>query len=139
MFVETIHAAAPVADQVIAVGENLSPMEIPGAGWLFVVDRSSDVINAAGYKIWPFEVEQVLTTHPAVREAAVVDIVDDYRGQSTRAYVALEQGYVATAAELIEYSRARLAAYKYPREIEIVEALPRTATGKLLRRQLRAE
>lgn len=108
-------------------------------GWLFVVDRSSDVINAAGYKIWPFEVEQVLTTHPAVREAAVVDIVDDYRGQSTRAYVALEQGYVATAAELIEYSRARLAAYKYPREIEIVEALPRTATGKLLRRQLRAE
>lgn len=106
-------------------------------GWLYVVDRSSDVINAAGYKIWPFEVEQVLASHPAVREVAVIDIADDYRGQSTRAYVALEPGHTASAAELIEYSRDRLAAYKYPREVEIVESLPRTATGKILRRRLR--
>lgn len=106
-------------------------------GWLYVVDRSSDVINACGYKIWPFEVEQVLNSHPAVREVAVVDIADDYRGQSTRAYVALYPGSTASAAELIEYSRSRLAAYKYPREVEIVDSLPRTATGKLLRRQLR--
>ncbi len=106
-------------------------------GWFYVVDRSGDVINAAGYKIWPFEVEQVLTSHPAVREAAVVDIVDDYRGQSTRAYVSLEPGHSATAYELIDYARERLAAYKYPREVEIVDALPRTATGKLLRRRLK--
>lgn len=106
-------------------------------GWLYVVDRSSDVINAAGYKIWPFEVEQVLASHPAVREVAVIDIADDYRGQSTRAYVALEQGTNPSAAELIDYSRQRLAAYKYPREVEIVESLPRTATGKIVRRRLR--
>ncbi|GAA4260544.1 class I adenylate-forming enzyme family protein [Dietzia aurantiaca] len=106
-------------------------------GWLFVVDRSSDVINAAGYKIWPYEVEQVLSAHPAVEEVAVVDIADEYRGQSARAYVALRDGEVATAAELIEYCRARMAAYKYPREVEIVDALPRTATGKILRRRLR--
>lgn len=106
-------------------------------GWFYVVDRSSDVINAAGYKIWPFEVEQVLASHPAVREVAVVDIADDYRGQSARAYVALEPGHAASPAELIDYSRDRLAAYKYPREVEIVDSLPRTATGKLLRRRLR--
>ena len=106
-------------------------------GWLYVVDRSSDVINAAGYKIWPYEVEQVLSAHAAVEEVAVVDIADEYRGQSARAYVALRDGEMATAAELIEYCRARMAAYKYPREVEIVDALPRTATGKILRRRLR--
>ncbi len=106
-------------------------------GWFYVVDRSSDVINAAGYKIWPFEVEQVLVSHPAVLEVAVIAIADDYRGQSVRAYIVLETGHTASPAELIEYSRDRLAAYKYPREIEIVDSLPRTATGKLLRRRLR--
>ncbi len=105
-------------------------------GWFYVVDRNTDLINAAGYKIWPFEVEQVLHGHPAVREAAVVGIADDYRGGSTRAYVALHPGATATPAELIDYCRARLAAFKYPREIEIVGSLPRTATGKLLRRKL---
>ncbi|MEV1291455.1 AMP-binding protein [Pseudonocardia sp. NPDC049635] len=106
-------------------------------GWFYVVDRSTDLINAAGYKVWPYEVEQVLTDHPAVLEAAVVAIADDYRGQSTRAYVALRPGRSATEMELIEFCRLRMAAYKYPREVEIVGALPRTATGKLMRRALR--
>ncbi|MBC3191865.1 AMP-binding protein [Pseudonocardia sp. C8] len=106
-------------------------------GWFYVVDRSTDLINAAGYKIWPHEVEQVLTTHAAVREAAVVAIPDDYRGQSTRAYVALRPGCTATEIDLIDYCRRRMAAYKYPREVEIVNALPRTATGKVMRRALR--
>ncbi|WP_439029093.1 class I adenylate-forming enzyme family protein [Gordonia terrae] len=106
-------------------------------GWFYVVDRSTDLINAAGYKVWPFEVEQVLASHPAVREVAVIGIPDDYRGQSTRAYVALRPGETATVVELIEYCRARMSAYKYPREIELVDALPRTATGKLMRRALR--
>lgn len=106
-------------------------------GWFYVVDRSTDLINAAGYKVWPFEVEQVLTTHSAVREAAVVAIADDYRGQSTRAYVALRPGCRATEVDLIDYCRRRMAAYKYPREVEIVNDLPRTATGKLMRRALR--
>ncbi|MEU7813605.1 AMP-binding protein [Pseudonocardia sp. NPDC049154] len=108
-------------------------------GWFYVVDRSTDLINAAGYKVWPHEVEQVLATHPAVQEAAVVAIADDYRGQSTRAYVALRPGVGATEPELIDYCRRRMAAYKYPREVEIVHALPRSATGKLLRRELRQD
>jgi long-chain acyl-CoA synthetase len=108
-------------------------------GWHFIVDRVTDVINAAGYKIWPYEVELVLTSHRSVREAAVVDIADDYRGQSVRAYVVLHDGAQTSPTELIEYTRERLAAYKYPREVEIVEELPRTATGKLLRRELREQ
>lgn len=106
-------------------------------GWFYVIDRSNDLINAAGYKIWPFEIEQVLQSHPAVLETAVVGIPDDYRGESTRAYVALQPGAEVAATELIEFCRERMAAYKYPREIEIVGALPRSATGKLLRRELR--
>lgn len=108
-----------------------------GHGWFYVLDRTTDLINAAGYKVWPHEVEQVLEAHPAVKEAAVVAISDDYRGQSTRAYVALRPGAAATESELIDYCRRGMAAYKYPREVEIVHALPRSATGKLLRRELR--
>lgn len=112
-------------------------------GWFYVVDRSTDVINAAGYKVWPWEVERVLLSHPLVRDAAVVAIPDDYRGQSVKAFVVLDTPQEATGqcpvteAGLIEFCRARLAAYKYPREVEVVGALPRTSTGKLLRRHLR--
>lgn len=107
------------------------------AGWFYVVDRSKDVINAAGYKIWPFEVEQVLRQHPGVVEAAVVGIPDDYRGESAKAFVVVRPGSEVTEAELVEHCRERLAAFKYPREIELVGELPRSATGKLLRRKLR--
>ena len=106
-------------------------------GWFYVVDRSKDVINASGYKIWPHEVEQVLARHPEVVEAAVVGIPDDYRGESAKAFVVTTPGSAATEADLVEYCRQRLAAFKYPREVELVGALPRSATGKLLRRKLR--
>lgn len=106
-------------------------------GWFYVVDRSNDVINAAGYKIWPHEVELVLAEHPDVVEAAVVGIPDDYRGESAKAFVVTRPGSTATEAELVDHCRERLAAYKYPREVELVGALPRSATGKLLRRKLR--
>ena len=106
-------------------------------GWFYVVDRSKDVINASGYKIWPHEVEQALVGHPEVLEAAVVGIPDDYRGESAKAFVVLAEGSTLTAADLVEYGRGRLAAYKYPREVELVGSLPRSATGKLLRRSLR--
>ena len=109
------------------------------AGWFYVVDRRTDVINAAGYKIWPHEVEAVLAKHPDVAEAAVVGIPDDYRGESAKAYVVLRAGSPTTEADLVEHCRVRLAAYKYPREIELVGALPRSATGKLLRRELRGQ
>ncbi|MGW2181760.1 AMP-binding protein [Streptomyces sp. NPDC001732] len=109
-----------------------------GAGWLYVVDRKKDMINASGFKVWPREVEDVLYTHPAVREAAVVGVPDPYRGETVRACVSLRPGASAGPEELSAYCRERLAAYKYPREVEILTELPKTASGKILRRELRS-
>jgi long-chain acyl-CoA synthetase len=107
-------------------------------GWLYVVDRKKDMINASGFKVWPREVEDVLYTHPAVREAAVVGVPDSYRGESVKAYVSLRPGTGADPAEIVAYCKERLAAYKYPREVEVLGELPKTATGKILRRELKA-
>ncbi|MFD9820112.1 class I adenylate-forming enzyme family protein [Streptomyces violascens] len=108
-------------------------------GWLYVVDRMKDMINASGFKVWPREVEDVLYTHPAVREAAVVGVPDAYRGESVKAYVSLRPGAEADPAELAAYCKERLAAYKYPREVEILAELPKTTSGKILRRELRTQ
>lgn len=108
------------------------------AGWLYVVDRKKDMINASGFKVWPREVEDVLYTHPAVREAAVVGVPDTYRGETVRAYVSLRPGASVEPGELGAYCKERLAAYKYPREVEILTELPKTASGKILRRELRS-
>ncbi|MET9804203.1 AMP-binding protein [Streptomyces sp. NPDC006368] len=106
-------------------------------GWLYVVDRKKDMINASGFKVWPREVEDVLYTHPAVREAAVVGVPDAYRGETVKAYVSLRPGNPVEPAELSRYCQERLAAYKYPREVEILPELPKTTSGKILRRELR--
>ncbi|NLH79675.1 MAG: long-chain fatty acid--CoA ligase [Phyllobacteriaceae bacterium] len=106
-------------------------------GWFYIVDRKKDQINASGYKVWPREVEDVLYEHAAVREAAVVGVADPYRGETVKAFVSLKPGAIATPDELVGFCRDRLAAYKYPREIEVIEDLPKTTTGKILRRQLR--
>ncbi|MEW2355304.1 AMP-binding protein [Spirillospora sp. NPDC029432] len=106
-------------------------------GWFYIVDRKKDMINAAGYKVWPREVEDVLLQYPAVHEAAVVGVPDDYRGETVKAYAVLRPGAAATERDLIEHCRARMAAYKYPRSVEFLDALPKTATGKILRRSLR--
>jgi long-chain acyl-CoA synthetase len=106
-------------------------------GWFYVVDRKKDQINASGFKVWPREVEDVLYGHPAVREVAVVGVPDDYRGETVKAFVSLRAGERAEADELIAFCRERMAAYKYPRLVEFVEELPRTASGKVLRRVLR--
>ncbi|MGX1881922.1 class I adenylate-forming enzyme family protein [Streptomyces sp. NPDC055287] len=107
-------------------------------GWLYVVDRKKDMINASGFKVWPREVEDVLYTHPAVREAAVVGIPDAYRGESVKAYVSLRPGAEVAPADISAYCEERLAAYKYPREVEILPELPKTTSGKILRRELRS-
>jgi long-chain acyl-CoA synthetase len=107
-------------------------------GWFYLVDRKKDQINAGGYKVWPREVEDVLYEHDAVREAAVVGVPDAYRGETVKAYVSLRPGRSAQTAELVEFCRQRMAAYKYPRQVEILDELPKTVTGKLLRRELRA-
>jgi long-chain acyl-CoA synthetase len=106
-------------------------------GWFYVVDRKKDMINAGGYKVWPREVEDILFEHPAVREAAVVGIADDYRGETVKAVVSLRDGATVDEAELIAFCKQRLAAYKYPRSVEFRAELPKSAAGKVLRRELR--
>lgn len=107
-------------------------------GWFFLVDRKKDMINAAGYKVWPREVEDVLYGHPAVREVAVVGIPDEVRGETVKAYVSTKPGATVDPDEVIAWAKERMAAYKYPRYVEVVEELPKTTTGKILRRELRA-
>jgi long-chain acyl-CoA synthetase len=107
-------------------------------GWFYIVDRKKDQINAGGYKVWPREVEDVLYEHEAVREAAVVGVPDAYRGETVKAFVSLRPGRSVTEEELIAFAKERMAAYKYPRSIEFLDEIPKTATGKLLRRELRA-
>ena len=106
-------------------------------GWFYLVDRKKDVIIASGFKVWPREVEDVLYAHPAVREVAVVGVKDAYRGESVKAYVALKPGAVTSAKELIEFCHQHIATYKRPHEVEILEELPKTVTGKILRRMLK--
>lgn len=106
-------------------------------GWFFLVDRKKDLINAAGYKVWPRDVEDALYGHGAVREAAVVGVPDEYRGETVKAFVSLKPGESVTEESLIAFCKERIAAYKYPRQIEFVEELPKTASGKILRRELR--
>ena len=109
------------------------------AGWFYVVDRKKDMIVASGYKVWPREVEDVLYEHPAVREAAVVGVPDPYRGETVKAFVSLRPGAAVAPDDLVDFCRDRMAAYKYPRIVEIVDDLPKTATGKILRRELRQQ
>jgi long-chain acyl-CoA synthetase len=107
-------------------------------GWFYIVDRKKDQINVGGFKVWPREVEDVLYEHEAVREAAVVGVPDAYRGETVKAFVSLRPGTSATEDELVAFCRERMAAYKYPRRIEFLDEIPKTVTGKLLRRELRA-
>jgi len=108
-------------------------------GWFYVVDRKKDMIVASGYKVWPRDVEDVIYQHPAVKETAVVGEPDPYRGETVKAFVALKEGMENDVApeEIISFCKARMAAYKYPRTVEFVSEIPKTLTGKFLRRTLR--
>ena len=110
-------------------------------GFVYIVDRKKDLINASGYKVWPRDVEDVIYQHPAVKETAVVGVPDSYRGETVKAYVALKKGeeHSIGPEDIISFCKERLAAYKYPREVEIVSEIPKTLTGKILRRTLRKE
>jgi O-succinylbenzoic acid--CoA ligase len=108
-------------------------------GYLYVLDRRDDLIISGGENIYPAEVEAALVAHPAVKEAGVIGLPDAEWGQTVGAVVALEPGQTATADELIAFCRERLAGYKVPRRIAFRQALPRTAGGKLLRRELRVD
>ncbi|MFC7449580.1 long-chain-fatty-acid--CoA ligase [Rhodococcus daqingensis] len=107
-------------------------------GYFYVVDRKKELIIRGGYNVYPREIEEVLYEHPAVAEAAVIGIADDYHGEEVGAAVALKDGATATAEELRAFVKQRVAAYKYPRRVWLVDALPKGPTGKILRREVRA-
>jgi long-chain acyl-CoA synthetase len=107
-------------------------------GYLFIADRVKDMIIRGGMNVYPREVEEVLHGHPAVSIAAVIGVPHEEHGEEVKAYVVRRPGVEVTAVELVTWSREVMAAYKYPRSVEFVDALPMTATGKVLKRELRA-
>jgi acetyl-CoA synthetase len=110
-------------------------------GYFRFAGRADDVISSGGYRIGPGEVEDCLIQHPAVAMAAVIGVPDALRGQRVKAFVVLDEGATAgdeLAAEIQEFVKTRLAAHEYPREVEFVASLPLTATGKIMRKDLRA-
>ncbi len=106
-------------------------------GYFWFVSREDDIIKSSAYRIGPEEIELTLVGHPAVAEVGVIGVPDEVRGQIAKAFVVLKPGQTATSDELIEYCRGKIATYKLPREVAFVSELPRTPTGKLLRRVLR--
>jgi long-chain acyl-CoA synthetase len=107
-------------------------------GYIFIVDRIKDMINAAGFKVYPRRIEDALYEHAAVAEVCVVGIPDDYRGEAPKAFVRLQEGKVATAAELMAFLRPKLSKLELPAIIEFREELPKTMIGKLSKKALRA-
>ena len=113
-----------------------------GDGYLWYQGRSDDVFKAAGYRIGPSEIENCLVKHEAVANAAVVPKPDAERGAVIKAYVVLANGFIGDAAlveQLQQHVRGKLAPYEYPKEIEFIDALPMTTTGKVQRRVLRLQ
>lgn len=108
-----------------------------GDGFFYIKDRVKDMILRGGFNVYPREIEEILYAHPAVAEAAVIGVPDAALGEEIRAVVALKPGQQATAEELIAYCKERLAAYKYPRTVVFLDTLPKTATGKILKRELK--
>ncbi|MGO1542787.1 MAG: class I adenylate-forming enzyme family protein [Gulosibacter sp.] len=106
-------------------------------GWLYIAGRRSQVIIASGYKVWPRQVEDVLYAHPSVREAAVIGVRDEYRGESVKAYVSLKEE--TSPSELREHCKASLAAYKVPSTVEVLSELPKNPNGKINHLQLKDE
>jgi long-chain acyl-CoA synthetase len=107
-------------------------------GYYYIVDRVKDLIIRGGFNVYPREVEEVLMTHPAVSLAAVVGVPHDSHGEEVKAFVICHPEAGATADDLLAWGREQMAAYKYPRMVELVSSLPMTSTGKILKRELAA-
>jgi long-chain acyl-CoA synthetase len=108
-------------------------------GYLYIADRVKDMIIRGGLNVYPREVEEVLHTHPAVSSAAVIGVPHAEHGEEVMAFVIPKPGVAVTEAELVAWSRETMAAYKYPRTVRLVDALPMTSTGKILKRELREQ
>ena len=105
-------------------------------GFIFIVDRVKDMIVRGGYNVYPREIEEVLYEHPAIAEVTVIGVAHEELGEEVRAVVALKQGETATEEEIVAFAKERVAAYKYPRSVTFMDDLPKTATGKILKREL---
>jgi len=108
-------------------------------GYLFLVDRIKDVILCGGYNVYPRMIEEALYDHPAILEAVVIGVKDDYRGQAPKAFVVLRPDHPATIDEIADFLKTRLSKIELPREIEIRQSLPKTLIGKLSKKELVAE
>ncbi len=108
-------------------------------GYLYITDRVKDMIIRGGFNVYPREVEEVMMTHPDISLAAVIGVAHDKHGEEVKAYVILKDSAESSPEEIVDWCREYLAAYKYPRIVVIREDLPMTATGKILRRELRTE
>jgi long-chain acyl-CoA synthetase len=106
-------------------------------GFFFIKDRVKDMIIRGGFNVYPREIEEVLYGHPAVAEAAVIGIPDLALGEEIKAVISLKPGHELNESATIEYCKERLAAYKYPRSVTFLPTLPKTATGKILKRELK--
>jgi long-chain acyl-CoA synthetase len=106
-------------------------------GFFYIVQRKKDMIIVSGFNVYPNEVEDVIFTHPAVVEAAVIGVPDEYRGEAVKAFVVLKPETSVSVEEIVEYCRERMAKYKVPSHVVFVQALPKSAVGKVLRRELR--
>lgn len=105
-------------------------------GFIFLVDRAKDLIITGGFNVYPAELERVIAAHPAVAMVAVGGIKDELKGELAKAYVVLANGKIAGEDEIIEFCRSQLAPYKVPRAVQFVADLPKTSTGKVMRRAL---
>jgi long-chain acyl-CoA synthetase len=106
-------------------------------GYYYIVDRKKDMIIRGGYNVYPREIEEVLYGHPAIGEAAVIGVPHESHGEEVKAVVAFKAGQSATSEQIIAYCKEKLAAYKYPRIVEFLDALPKGPTGKILKRELK--
>jgi acyl-CoA synthetase (AMP-forming)/AMP-acid ligase II len=107
-------------------------------GYVYIHDRVKDMIISGGENVYPAEVESALADHPAIAEAAVIGVPDEKWGEAVKAVVVLRPGATLAQEALIEWSRTRIAGFKAPKSVDFVDALPRNASGKLLKRELRA-
>ena len=106
-------------------------------GFLFLVDRVKDLIIVSGFNVFPAEVEEVLASHPAVAQAAVIGVPHPHSGEAVKAYVVVADGVSVEEDDLIQHCEAHLARYKCPQKIMFVDEIPQSATGKVLRNALR--
>ena len=106
-------------------------------GYFYIVGRKKDMIITGGYNVYPREIEEVLYTHPAVYEVAVIGIPDETKGEIPKAFITLKPGQQTSDREIIDFCQAYLAAYKIPRRVEICSELPKSSTGKILTGELK--